>query len=128
MKKITIAHAMIVSVAASAAVSTRLPILTAPMTPEEKEAAMNRRLSESAAKTLVANEFKDPDSALFRKMRRKDQWSWCGEINAKNAYGGYVGYRAFFVTAYFDPPVLLMRDPRAFTDLSQAPGCDSGDP
>ena len=110
------------AIAIAAAVSTSLPLTR--MTPEQHEAAKQRQLSEEEAKALVVSDFNDPDAALFRSMRRKDQWSWCGEVNAKNLYGAYVGYRAFFVTSYFDPPVRLMRDPKVFKDLSTVPGCD----
>ena len=118
----------IVAAAVAAAISTTLPLLTAPMTPEQEQELAKRHLAEDQAKTLVVSDFNDPDSALFRKMRRMNQWSWCGEVNAKNAYGGYIGYRAFFVTVYFDPPVRLMPNPRLSEDLSKAPGCGDGNP
>jgi hypothetical protein len=38
----------------------------------------------------VADTLKDPDSARFRNQK-----SVCGEVNAKNSYGGYVGFRRF---------------------------------
>ena len=52
------------------------------------------------ARRVTANQMRDPDSARFRNLRKvrsdMDQgWKVCGEINAKNAYGGYVGYRVF---------------------------------
>lgn len=46
------------------------------------------------AKQNVTSEFKDPDSAKFRNIR-VIRGSVCGEVNAKNSYGGYVGYRRF---------------------------------
>lgn len=49
----------------------------------------------TAAKVFVANGLKDPDSAKFRNVKVK--WgNVCGEVNAKNSYGGYVGYRRFY--------------------------------
>lgn len=46
-------------------------------------------------KTVVANGLKDPESAKFRSVKVK--WDTvCGEVNAKNSYGGYVGYRRFY--------------------------------
>lgn len=51
-----------------------------------------------AAKTEITESFKDPDSAIFRRMflSAKSIPTLCGEVNAKNSYGGYVGYRKFF--------------------------------
>ena len=37
---------------------------------------------------------KDPDSALFRSEHVEDG-ELCGEVNAKNSMGGYVGYKKF---------------------------------
>lgn len=34
----------------------------------------------------------DPDSAQFR-----NQFRWCGEVNAKNRMGGYVGFTRYVV-------------------------------
>lgn len=48
---------------------------------------------DAAKKTL-----KDPDSAKFKNIRMMDYDGGkilCGEINAKNSYGGYVGYKRF---------------------------------
>lgn len=48
-----------------------------------------------AVKMFVSNSLKDPDSAKFRSVKVK--WgNVCGEVNAKNSYGGYVGYRRFY--------------------------------
>lgn len=53
-------------------------------------------------KKLVANSMKDPSSVQFRNLRRKndrfnDHNIVCGEVNAKNSYGGYVGFVPFEV-------------------------------
>ena len=42
----------------------------------------------------VSYPFLDPDSAKFRNVR-KSILGYCGEVNAKNAFGAYVGYKAF---------------------------------
>ena len=55
----------------------------------------------------VLAELNDPDSAKFRNERLLFGWSaWtvksnilCGEVNAKNRMGGYVGYVKFKATA-----------------------------
>ena len=43
---------------------------------------------------------KDPDSVQFRGVEGYDRGEpgiimLCGEVNAKNSFGGYVGYRHF---------------------------------
>lgn len=48
----------------------------------------------------VREQLNDPDSARFRYERYVGDWTvqrgfLCGEVNAKNAMGGYVGYRPF---------------------------------
>jgi murein DD-endopeptidase MepM/ murein hydrolase activator NlpD len=51
-----------------------------------------------AAKQTVANALKDPNSAQFRNVRLTrylDGNVVCGEVNAKNSYGGYVGFSPF---------------------------------
>lgn len=51
------------------------------------------------AKNTVSRGLKDPDSVQFRDIRKvknsKGIISICGDMNAKNSYGGYVGYTAF---------------------------------
>ncbi|EJL22694.1 hypothetical protein PMI01_04933 [Caulobacter sp. AP07] len=49
-----------------------------------------------AAKKLIAHDLKDPSSALFREVHKTDQ-AVCGEVNGKNAYGAYAGFRHFIV-------------------------------
>ena len=51
----------------------------------------------------MVNELKDPDSAKFRNVRIVTYLNGavvCGEINAKNSYGGYVGFRRFAGSTY----------------------------
>lgn len=60
------------------------------------------------AKRAITDNFKDPDSALFRDLflSNKAVPTLCGEVNAKNSYGGYVGYRRFFfnrIASYVEP-------------------------
>lgn len=55
------------------------------------------------AKKAVADQMRDPDSvkfrdvALYRQLESKEL-ALCGEFNAKNGYGAYVGYRRFYVS------------------------------
>ncbi len=52
----------------------------------------------AAAQDAAKKGLKDPDSAKFQNLRVADFDGGkvvCGEINAKNSYGGYVGYKRF---------------------------------
>jgi hypothetical protein len=52
------------------------------------------------AKDLVSETLKDPDSVQYKNLRyvaAKD--AVCGQYNAKNAMGGYVGFHYFAVDA-----------------------------
>lgn len=42
------------------------------------------------ARDFVSKSLKDPGSAEFRNQSRL-----CGEVNAKNSFGGYTGFRRF---------------------------------
>lgn len=55
----------------------------------------------SAAKEAVRNGMRDPDSVEFRGIYETER-AVCGEVNAKNAFGAYVGFRPFY--AYGDSP------------------------
>ncbi len=45
----------------------------------------------------VAAQLSDPGSATFRALSEKSPGTvYCGEVNAKNRMGGYVGYKKFF--------------------------------
>lgn len=50
---------------------------------------------EEKAKKAIANNLKDPGSAQFRNIRESSPGILCGEVNAKNAMGGYVGFKRF---------------------------------
>lgn len=48
------------------------------------------------AKTVVASKMKDPDSARFTDVSLQAKGNMvCGWVNAKNSFGGYVGFRPF---------------------------------
>ena len=47
----------------------------------------NNKLEEAVKKVL-----KDPNSAQFQNIK-----GICGEVNAKNSYGGYTGFKRFYV-------------------------------
>tara|TARA_B100001123_G_C15074061_1_gene932821 strand:+ start:150 stop:518 length:369 start_codon:yes stop_codon:yes gene_type:complete len=45
-------------------------------------------------RAAVSSHFKDPESAKFRIIKKTRQII-CGEVNAKNSYGAYEGYKRF---------------------------------
>lgn len=58
---------------------------------------------DNARNTLI-DSLNDPDSAKIRKLMYFDDKLnkikvLCGEINAKNRMGGYVGYEKFFISS-----------------------------
>ncbi len=56
----------------------------------------------AAAQDSAKRSLKDPDSAKFQNIRIAEYDGGkvvCGEINAKNSYGGYVGYKRFVAGA-----------------------------
>ena len=58
----------------------------------------NEQIIIDTALSQVRNSLKDPDSALFKNVRLVDYFDGkviCGDVNAKNSYGGYVGYTPF---------------------------------
>jgi len=99
-------------------VTNEAPVVAKAASPESPKVtyyigeALHNEVQASTRKfltTLVTAEMKDPDSAQFRNVTlykhmftyRKDvltpggSFSLCGEVNAKNAFGGYVGYKDF---------------------------------
>lgn len=58
---------------------------------EQREAQMI-----AAAKKAIAYTLTDPDSANFREVYvAPNEVAVCGQVNAKNSFGGYVGFRRF---------------------------------
>ena len=54
------------------------------------------------AKGLVADRMRDPEATRFKDdvsayMTKQGDYIVCGTLNAKNAMGGYVGYKPFYV-------------------------------
>lgn len=66
---------------------------------KEEMAAKNL---ERASIERLKNTLKDPDSAKFQNVRVIDQKGGaqvvCGEVNAKNSFGGYTGFQDFYVS------------------------------
>lgn len=83
-----------------------------------------------AAQSEVRNLMKDPDSTTFRNLRgitnAQGAKYVCGEVNAKNSYGGYVGYKPF---AFKDGRAAIDGSYRAPDDLEffSLSGCGGED-
>jgi len=79
--------AALVALAACKAMTHAWP--TVPMTPEQETMVIE----------AVKYELKDPDSAQFRNLFSVEAMSGeqaiCGEYNARNSFGGYVGFKKF---------------------------------
>ena len=69
------------------------------------EASPDVRQAESAqtivdqARAAVLSSLRDPNSAEFRNVYANAKNIVCGTVNAKNAFGGYAGFSAF----WYDP-------------------------
>ena len=65
------------------------------------------------AQSKVKQEMKDPDSTKFQNLREiknsVGESVVCGEVNAKNSYGGYVGYHLF---SYSPDGVVILNSPK----------------
>lgn len=78
------------------------------------------------AKEAVSNQLKDPAAAQFRNLTYHDKThAVCGEVNGKNSYGGYIGFRPF---AFVDGKAVVMPsgDVLARLDAEKAirPACE----
>lgn len=81
----------VVALTAITACSTPVGVTPLPVTSEQ----------DRTAQSVVKGVLKDPYSAQFGAMSafqldNGDQ-VYCGQVNAKNSYGGYIGYKTFFV-------------------------------
>jgi hypothetical protein len=67
----------------------------------------------AAAQQVIAAQLKDPASAQFRNVRVKGE-TVCGEVNAKNSFGGYIGFKTFEVYRNADKRVgwRIHREPK----------------
>lgn len=67
---------------------------------------------DSGVERLVRARLKDPDSARFQNIRNVGRGEICGEVNAKNAFGGYVGFQHFWLKDADAPqPTLVIDSP-----------------
>lgn len=73
---------------------------------EDSEQHLRERVEPSEndiehAQNVIKEKLKDPESARFRRVYgaqgEVEKIAICGEVNAKNSYGGYTGYKPFMV-------------------------------
>ena len=66
---------------------------------------------ENKTKEIVLSSLKDPNSAQFKNIK-----GVCGEVNAKNSFGGYIGFKEFYISSgepvFYDDDI---DDPQSFT-------------
>lgn len=61
---------------------------------------LNPPMSEESLKISVLSSLKDPNSADFKDIRHVgDGRALCGQVNSKNSYGGYSGFKSFVADA-----------------------------
>lgn len=83
------------------------------------------------AKGMVSASLKDPDSATFKnvkvyRVKNKNTCdvnvsAVCGAVNAKNSYGGYVGYSNFAVVLLGEKPMIAVENSeRSFYPMLKA--------
>jgi hypothetical protein len=91
MKKLAVAASMLFL--AGCLNPNTMEITTSPLKLSKSETAL--------VKTLVSETTRDPESVRFRFLTgyraSNGDTIICGEANAKNAYGGYVGYTPLWV-------------------------------
>jgi hypothetical protein len=75
------------------------------------------------AQRVVADRMKDPRSVQFRNVATGSLGHVCGELNAKNSYGAYVGFKRFFVDSIGN--ATIESDTLPFTDFEWTLACDA---
>lgn len=72
--------------------------------PAQKEARIRANMQALGEKYVKAK-LKDPDSAQFQNQFIGTKDAACGEVNAKNSFGGYIGFKRY-ISAGVDLTVL----------------------
>ena len=69
-------------------------------------------------KSAVSYAMKDPESTKFREItvhkKSSGPYMVCGQINAKNSYGGYIGYQGFMVSVGSGKAVVTLERDKYF--------------
>ena len=74
---------------------------------EEKEKKLKQIQieQENIIKLSIKNDLIDPESAVFTFKKGKDENVYCGTVNSKNSFGGYVGKKQFVALVSYDKKV-----------------------
>jgi hypothetical protein len=70
----------------------------------QRQQQLNDQITEQMLRNLVTKDFFEPSAAEFRNTKLVRNFNFrggnllCGEVNAKNEAGGYVGFRPFLAT------------------------------
>jgi hypothetical protein len=67
---------------------------------ETRKLEQERIEQENIIKTSIKKDLIDPESAIFTFKKGKDENVYCGTVNSKNRFGGYVGDKQFLATQY----------------------------
>lgn len=95
MKRLVVALAMLLF-AASAIAGKPAKLIGPPMADFSKVRRAALPAEIEMIRTAMQDRLKDADSAKFRNVYVIGKGGGiCGEVNAKNGYGAYAGYRAF---------------------------------
>lgn len=76
---------------------TQAPAASAPSRPQTNKYAD----FVASAKSNLVRDFKDPGTVQWRNLfvSEGNMLALCGEVNAKNSYGAYIGFRRFIATS-----------------------------
>lgn len=79
---------------------------------------------ERFAREVMSSTLKDSQTAEFRNLERHGENVLCGEVNAKNSYGAFIGFTKFAVigtpgphSASFAPKAYLEDGSRALYEI-----------
>lgn len=83
-------------------------VVSGPELPPEKLVA--------AVKDKIANMLNDPESVRWRDVRAVSATEVCGELNARNAMGGYVGFTPFvgWIDSLAQVEVMVVQRPTGY--------------
>lgn len=84
----------------------------------------------AAVQEAVRAQLRDPQSAQFTNVR-KSRLAICGEVNSKNAYGGYAGAERFYGFSTDQQTVVVLQSTAptiAFFEEGWAKDCEPSQP
>lgn len=54
---------------------------------------------QALAEQSIKDKLKDPNSAEFRNFKLSSKGHPCGEVNSKNGFGGYTGFKRYMIAS-----------------------------